>query len=109
MSQIIGRVCREMSSGRSPLLTHLVGFGMSERLTLILNDGKFAKLVSVGVNADHHVPELMNGYEYTHKIWADKKWTLYYYLWYTKVRTHLGIQHLLSICIGDFVPCFGLR
>ncbi|KAJ8095802.1 hypothetical protein PM082_022909 [Marasmius tenuissimus] len=59
------RVCREMSSHRSALLTHLVGLGWSERLTLIIPDER--------VNAD----------EFTKQIVAQRDFIVWFYLRYT--------------------------
>ncbi|KAK1224515.1 hypothetical protein PQX77_012577 [Marasmius sp. AFHP31] len=85
LSNIMDRLCREMSSQRSPLITQLVGLGWSERPTFIFHD------------------ELLNGDEYTDKIVAEGNWIVYYYLYYTKMTS-------LFILRGDKslkIPVFG--
>ncbi|KAJ8073026.1 hypothetical protein PM082_019894 [Marasmius tenuissimus] len=79
------RVCREMSSRRSPLFTHLVGLGWSERLILILPD------------------ELANGDEFAGQIAAEENWIVYYYLWYTKTASFFTLHgdHTLSFPISN--------
>ncbi|KAK1227781.1 hypothetical protein PQX77_009207 [Marasmius sp. AFHP31] len=74
LSNIMDRLCREMSSQRSPLITHLVGLGWSERPTFIFHD------------------ELANGAEYVRKIAAQGNLVVYYYLWYTQRTSFLTLR-----------------
>ncbi|KAK1215752.1 hypothetical protein PQX77_021641 [Marasmius sp. AFHP31] len=82
LSNIMDRLCREMSSQRSPLITHLVGLGWSERPTFIFHD------------------ELANGDEYMDKIIAQGIWVVYYYLWYTHTTSFLTLEHDKSLGIS---------
>ena len=107
LMQISDVLCREMACGRSPLMTHLVGLGYSERLTLIVNDGKVSELGSASADADDYVAALLNGEEYINKTTVEHDWILWYYLWYTKVCLPLDPRHMLIICTADFVQCFG--
>ncbi|KAK1224517.1 hypothetical protein PQX77_012579, partial [Marasmius sp. AFHP31] len=66
LSNIMDRLCREVSSQRSPLITQLVGLGWSERPTFIFHD------------------ELANGDKYIDEIIARDNWVVYYYLYYTQ-------------------------
>ncbi|KAK1235146.1 hypothetical protein PQX77_001638, partial [Marasmius sp. AFHP31] len=82
LSNIMDRLCREMSSQRSPLITHLVGLGWSERPTFIFHD------------------ELANGDEYMDKIIAQGIWVVYYYLWYTHTTSFLTLEDDKSLGIS---------
>ncbi|KAK1223009.1 hypothetical protein PQX77_014129 [Marasmius sp. AFHP31] len=66
LSNIMDRLCREVSSQRSPLITQLVGLSWSERPTFIFHD------------------ELANGDKYIDEIIARDNWVVYYYLYYTQ-------------------------
>ncbi|KAK1223011.1 hypothetical protein PQX77_014131 [Marasmius sp. AFHP31] len=81
LRNIMERLCQEMSSQRSPLITHLVGLGWSERPTFIFHD------------------ELMNGDEYTDQIVAQGNWVVYYYLYYTKTVSFFTLDDDKSLGI----------
>ncbi|KAK1219324.1 hypothetical protein PQX77_017964 [Marasmius sp. AFHP31] len=81
LSNILDRSCREMSSQRSPLITHLVGLGWSERPTFIFYN------------------ELVNGDEYTNDIIAQDNWVVYYYLWYTQNISFFTLQDDESLMV----------
>ncbi|KAK1215751.1 hypothetical protein PQX77_021640 [Marasmius sp. AFHP31] len=78
LSNILDRLCREMSS---PLITHLVGLGWSERPTFIFHD------------------ELVNGDEYTNDMIAQGNVVVYYYLWYTQNASFLTLRNDQSLGI----------
>ncbi|KAJ8095614.1 hypothetical protein PM082_023020 [Marasmius tenuissimus] len=65
---MVDRVCREISSRRSPIFTQLAGLGWSERPTFIIHE------------------ELANGYEFTHQLAVWESYILHYYLWYTTIH-----------------------
>ncbi|KAK1223010.1 hypothetical protein PQX77_014130 [Marasmius sp. AFHP31] len=81
LSNIRDRLCREMSSQRSPLITHLVGLGWSEQPTFIFYD------------------ELVNGEEYTNDMIAQDNWVVYYYLWYTQGISFFTLDNDESLMI----------
>ncbi|KAK1231674.1 hypothetical protein PQX77_005202 [Marasmius sp. AFHP31] len=79
LSNIMDRLCREISSQRSPLITQLVGLGWSERPTFIFHD------------------ELANGDEYMKQMVARGNWVECYYLWYTKTISLVSLQNDKSL------------
>ncbi|KAK1219092.1 hypothetical protein PQX77_018196 [Marasmius sp. AFHP31] len=81
LSNIMDRLCREVLSQRSPLITHLVGLGWSERPIFIFHD------------------ELANCVEYIDEIIARDDWVVYYYLWYTKYTSRLTLRDDKSLMI----------
>ncbi|KAK1224516.1 hypothetical protein PQX77_012578 [Marasmius sp. AFHP31] len=78
LSSIMDRLCWEMSS---PLFTHLVGLGWSERPTFIFHD------------------ELANGQEYMRKFIAQGNWVVYYYLWYMQAISFFTLDNDKSLMI----------
>ncbi|KAK1224937.1 hypothetical protein PQX77_012131 [Marasmius sp. AFHP31] len=81
LSSILDRLCQEMSSQRSPLITQLVGLGWSERPTFIFHD------------------ELANGHKYTDEIIAQGNVVVYYYLWYIQRISLLTLRNDQSLGI----------
>ncbi|KAK1223000.1 hypothetical protein PQX77_014120 [Marasmius sp. AFHP31] len=84
LSNIMDRLCREISSQRSPLTTQLVGLGWSERPTFIFHD------------------EHVNGDEYIDEIIARDNWVVYYYLWYTRNTSFFTLRGNKSLMIPVF-------
>ncbi|KAK1215598.1 hypothetical protein PQX77_021787 [Marasmius sp. AFHP31] len=81
LSNIMDRLCREISSQRSPLITQLVGLGWSERPTFIFHN------------------ELTNGDEYMKQMMARENWVGCYYLWYTRAISFFTLDNDESLMI----------